>query len=163
MFLAPIIFNIGDLVLVNVGIPASKVRFIREFWPLLFFIAPIFALILCARGILPGTRQTDSKPQGKFWIYVSVTSVMIHALFCIQAFLPLREGGMVSGVPWLLIFCSQYTLDFFLPPEYPLNGDSINYFHFWGKMLVAFPASLADGLLLIGCGSALRSIYKPSR
>jgi hypothetical protein len=36
----------------------------------------------------------------------------------------------------------------------------VNYFDFWGKMLVAFPASFAYALLPIGIGTALKHYFK---
>jgi hypothetical protein len=56
-------------------------------------------------------------------------------------------------------------LDFFLPPPYPIshnasNEAQVNYSYFWGKMAVAFPASLAYAFLLVGAGRFLRRRFK---
>ncbi len=158
MFAAQVIYNVGDLILGELGLHESVVSIIGEFWPLLFVIAPISALILCTRILPDSERATSAFP--RFWVYVGISSVAIHSLFCVQAYLPLKQGGMVSGGAWLLVFGPQYLLDFFLPPVDPLNGDHINYFHFWGKVLVAYPASLVYSLLLVGCGAEFWGIYQ---
>jgi hypothetical protein len=101
----------------------------------------------------------------KSWVLVGVVSIAIHAVFCYQAYLPLQQGGMASDGPWLIVFYPQYLLDFFLPPAYPISYSDtgilrVNYFNFWGKMIVAFPASVLYALLPIGVGVALRRLFK---
>src|SRR5579864_1090769 len=97
-----------------------------------------------------------------FFIGVAVVTAVIHLVFCVQAFLPLREGGMASSGPFLLIFYPQYMLDFFVPPAYPVTGSGatlhVNYLAFVGKMLVALPASVAYAALLVGARMILAGL-----
>jgi len=109
-----------------------------------------------------------SKTATRFWIAVGVVGIAIHVVFCVQAYIPLRHGGMASNGPWLLIFFPHYMLDFFLPPPDPIisigtGPVQVNYFYFWGKMIVAFPASLAYALLLAGIGTALMRYFRHDR
>src|SRR5690242_5095093 len=86
----------------------------------------------------------------RFWISVGLVAIAVHVVFCIQAYAPLQRGGMVSEGRWLLVFYPHYMLDFFLPPAYPISYSGngmvqVDYLNFWGKMLVAFPASVVRG------------------
>src|SRR5438067_5846531 len=96
----------------------------------------------------------------KFWLSVGLVAIAIHAVFCAQAYAPLQQGGMCSDGVWFSLFYPQYILDFVLPPAYPITystaGDiRVDYFDFWGKMLVAFPASVAYALLMVGISRAV--------
>jgi hypothetical protein len=170
MCLTEIFWNIGDLMLDYVGFGRTVVHVLRECWPLLFFTAPIVAVILAARGILPGSQETVCKRSERFWFSVGVTSLVIHAVFCMLLY-PFRVGNLVANQlsgRWLLIFNPQVILVYFLPPDYWLKSDGngvehISYFHFWGKMLVAFPASLADSLVLVSGALAWLKWRKPER
>jgi hypothetical protein len=56
-------------------------------------------------------------------------------------------------------------LDFFLPPSYPITYSAagvihVDYFDFWGKMVVAFPASVAYAILPVGIGTMLIRYFK---
>jgi len=90
--------------------------------------------------------------------------LLIHVVFCVQAYLPLQQGGMVSDGPWLWIYYPHYLLVFFLPPQYPISfsGSSVrvNYLEFWGKMLVAVPASAAYGMIVAAIASALLRLQR---
>ena len=90
------------------------------------------------------------KVTSRFWIRLGLTTVLIHTVFCIQAFLPLQRGGMVSDGPWLQIFYPHYLFLFFLPPAYPITYSGgevqVSYLAFLGKMLVAVPCSVAYSL-----------------
>jgi hypothetical protein len=140
----------------------------RECWPALFFAAPLIGLVLAARGILPGTHEPSVGTSTRIWIYTGVVGALIHATFCIYLY-PYPEGSMVSrgsGI-WRLAFYPQSILVFFLPPDYWIkygeNGVAhINFIHFWGKMLVAFPASLAYALILVGGLSELACLCNPA-
>ena len=112
-----------------------------------------------------GDIHAMTKPATKFWILVGVVGIAIHAVFCYQAYLPLQQGGMASDGPWLMIFYPHYMLDFFLPPSYPITYNNtgaihVSYFDFWGKMIVAFPASVAYAFLPVGIGTALMRYFK---
>ena len=106
-----------------------------------------------------------TKPATRFWISVGVIGIVIHAVFCYQAYNPLQQGGMASDGPWLTVFYPQYMLDFFLPPAYPISYSDtgvihVDYLDFWGKMAVAFPASVAYALLPVGISTALMRYFK---
>jgi hypothetical protein len=101
----------------------------------------------------------------KFWVYVGLVAIGIHVVFCVQAYIPLQHGGMASDGPWLLIFSPHYMLDYFLPPSYPITYSDkglihVDYFDFCGKMIVAFPASIAYALLPVGISAALMRVFK---
>jgi hypothetical protein len=168
MMAAQMVFNIGDLMLDHVGLPQAVVRVTRDCRPVLFCAAPIVALILAAHGILPGTQEGINRTSGRFWFYVGVTSAVIHSIFCMQLF-PFQGGGRVvsegTGEAGLLFFYPQYILVYCLPPEYWIIDDGnglehINFFHFWGKMLVAFPASLVYALFFAELTVILNNLRK---
>jgi hypothetical protein len=85
---------------------------------------------------------------------------MIHGVFCVQAFLALDRGGEASGWPWLLIYYPHYVIMYFSPPEDPIISAGpvvqVDYLHFLGKMLDAFPASIVYALVLVGLTGLLR-------
>jgi len=113
------------------------------------------------------TRPLMKKGAARFWIAVGVVAIAIHAVFCVQAYIPLQQGGMVSDGPWLSLYYPHYMLDFFLPPPYPISYSQsgvihVDYLDFWGKMMVAFPASVAYALLPVGIGVALVRLFKHS-
>jgi len=57
--------------------------------------------------------------------------------------------GMALGAG-LLVFFPHYLFMFFLPPSYPIHDDGIvDYSELWGKLAVAFPASLAYGVIIV--------------
>lgn len=97
------------------------------------------------------------KATARFWIVLGLATFLIHAVFCVQAFLPLQRGGMASDGPWLWIFYPHYMLMFFLPPAYPITyagGEvQVSYLDFLGKMLVALPASVFYALPAVGIGT----------
>jgi hypothetical protein len=116
---------------------------------------------------LPKINPVRNRSAG-LGILSGVLSIAIHAFFCWQAYLPLKQGGMVSNGTCLLIFFPHYMLDFFLPPSYPISYDKagvlhVDYFDFWGKMIVAFPASIAYALLITGLSTALMSYRERDR
>ncbi len=39
-----------------------------------------------------------TKTTARFWIRVGCVGILIHAVFCYQAYLPLQDGGMASEV-----------------------------------------------------------------
>ena len=86
------------------------------------------------------------------WLIAIVVSVIVHAVFCIQAVSVARQGGLVSNVPFGFAFLPQEFLMFFLPPAWPLhfNADrwswDVNWWGVAGKLAVAYPASLGYGL-----------------
>lgn len=158
-FVAQVIFNATDTILTSLGTRESVVNRLNDFWPLLFLVLPLVAVILCLSGKLPDLGEESNRPK-RFWIYVAVITLVVHSFFCVQAYLPLKQGGMVSEGPWLWFYYPHYILIFFSPPAYPLNGGQINYFHFWGKMLVALPASIVYALLVVGLGMEIGKMYR---
>ena len=92
----------------------------------------------------------------------AIFSVIIHIVFCIQVFMAL-PGGMASGAG-LLIFFPHYMLMFFLPPSYPIHDDGVvDYGQVWGKLAVAFPASLAYGAIIVVILALVRQTLRSQR
>jgi hypothetical protein len=59
-----------------------------------------------------------------------------------------------------LIFFPQHVLMFVFPPSYPIHDDgSVSYLDVWGKILVAFPASIVYALLLVGAFWLLKKLF----
>ena len=89
-----------------------------------------------------------------FCYRLGIATAIIHAVFCVQAFLALRRGGEVSGLFWFVIYYPHYMIMFFSPPADPIISAGpivqVNYLHFWGKMLEAVPVSIAYALVLVG-------------
>jgi hypothetical protein len=85
----------------------------------------------------------------KFWWIAVLTSLAVHAGFCLQAFSAAAEGGMVRSPLFMFLFSPHCMLMFFLPPAYPidLSGGvvSVDWLLFVGKLLIAYPASLLYG------------------
>ncbi|MGH7954298.1 MAG: hypothetical protein ACREFE_20575 [Limisphaerales bacterium] len=87
-----------------------------------------------------------------------VLAAVIHALFCIQVFMALPGGMALTGFG-LLLFYPHYMLMFFLPPAYPIHDNGIvDYGELWGKLVVAFPASLVYGIIIVAILAFIRQI-----
>jgi hypothetical protein len=95
-----------------------------------------------------------------FWLLAVLASVVVHALFCIQAYNAASQGGMVLNEFFGFLFYPHLMLMFFLPPAYPidLSGGTVvvDWLRFAGKLAVAYPASLLYGLLLSATLYSLR-------
>ena len=93
--------------------------------------------------------NTDLK---RFFALVLLLACLVHAVFCWQAYSAL-PGGDASNSIWLGVFFPHYVLGFILPRDWPYecSGSSchVNYIEFWSKMLVAFPASIVYGSMLV--------------
>lgn len=79
-----------------------------------------------------------------------MVSLAVHVLFCGQAYLAARQGGMVLNASFMALFYPHVMLMYFLPPAYPIDlssGISVDWIRFAGKLLVAYPASLFYGCL----------------
>lgn len=89
------------------------------------------------------------------FIAVGLVSLLVHIVFCVQVFMGL-PSAMGIGSPAMIIFFPHYILMFIFPPSYPIHDDgSVGYWALWGKLLVAFPASLAYAFIFVGICSLL--------
>ena len=87
-----------------------------------------------------------------FYFLTIFASIVIHAIFCFQAYSAVGDGGMVSNAAFMVLFYPHVMLIYFLPPTYPIHftGDivSVDWFRVVGKLLVAYPGSLIeDGIV----------------
>jgi hypothetical protein len=100
------------------------------------------------------------KGDKRFWLLAVLASLVVHTLFCMQAFGAASQGGMVLNDLFIFLFYPHVMLMFFLPPAYPidLSGGTvvIDWLRFAGKLAVAFPASLLYGWLLSAIWHSLR-------
>jgi hypothetical protein len=154
LWVAGIILGIADTLLSFLAGKIPLISRLESCSPVLCFIMPILAFVLGTKGILPGPAGCTPKAPTFFVYRALVASIAIHVLFIVQAYLSLPLGGMVSNGFYLMLFYPHYLLDYCLPPAYPIDYVDgvmkVNYLGFWGKMLVAFPASLAYGVFLAG-------------
>jgi hypothetical protein len=92
------------------------------------------------------------KRDKRFWLRTVFASIVIHAIFCVQAYSATSEGGMVSNAAFMFLFFPHIMLMYFLPPTYPidLTGGivSVDWLRFVGKLFVAYPGSLFYGWIL---------------
>jgi hypothetical protein len=95
-----------------------------------------------------------------FWLVALLASLVVHTLFCIQAYSAASQGGMVLNIFCSFLFYPHVILVFFLPPEYPFNLSGgtvvIDWLRFAGKLVVAYPASLLYGWLVSAIWHSLR-------
>lgn len=89
-----------------------------------------------------------------------ILAAAIHTLFCIQVFMAL-PGGMCIYALGELLFFPHYILMFFFPPEYPIHDNGVvDYGEVWGKLAVAFPASLAYGIVIVAGLALFKQILR---
>jgi hypothetical protein len=99
----------------------------------------------------------------QFWILVFLASLVVHGVFCVQAISVVDQGGMVRADPaFFPIFFFPHTLLMYcLPPRYPFSyqGAALHtdWWSFLGKLVVAYPASLAYGAVVASIGRLIRS------
>src|SRR5258708_4315837 len=90
----------------------------------------------------------------QFWLVAFLTSVFVHAVFCVQAASVADQGGLInSGIPFFPVFFLPHTvLIYFLPPCDPFSYHGgileIDRWCFAGKLAAAYPASLMYGIVL---------------
>jgi len=89
-------------------------------------------------------------------VAVLVISILIHVIFCVQVFMALPDAMALNE--GLLLFLPHYFFMECLPIPYPLHENSVNYLELWGKLLAAFPASVAYALLLLGLFSSCKKL-----
>jgi hypothetical protein len=88
----------------------------------------------------------------RFWLVTIFASIVIHAIFCVQAYEAAHEGGLIGDGVSMFCFFPHAMLMYFLPPAYPIDQTggiiSVNWVGFAGKLLDAYPASLFYGWIL---------------
>jgi hypothetical protein len=90
----------------------------------------------------------------QFWFTAFLASVVIHSVFCIQALSVAHQAGLVRADTafFPILFFPHTLLMYFLPPSYPFSEQGgvlhIDWWSFAGKLVVAYPASFAYGLVV---------------
>jgi hypothetical protein len=91
----------------------------------------------------------------KFWLTAFFASIVFHCVFCIQALSVAHQGGLVrADTAFFPIFFFPHTLlMYFLPPSDPFSSYQdgslhIDWWSFVGKLVVAYPASFAYGVVV---------------
>jgi hypothetical protein len=90
----------------------------------------------------------------KRWVVTFAASLVIHAVFCIQAVSAALAGtgGLVTNDFFMIAFLPHNLAMYFLPPTWPIiNGEEIDWWRVSGKLAVSYPASLLYGWL-VGAG-----------
>jgi hypothetical protein len=85
---------------------------------------------------------------GKRWVVTIAASLVIHAVFCLQAVSAALAGtgGLVASDLFMFAFLPHYMAMYFLPPNWPtINGAGTDWWRVAGKLAVSYPASLLYG------------------
>ncbi len=88
-------------------------------------------------------------------LIAAALAVLFHAIFCWQAVITAKNGGMMANEAFMVIYYPHAILMYFLPPAYPISyppggGVAVDWLRFAGKLAVAFPASVMYGLAVAG-------------